>query len=188
MKSNIQEYVIKNIEIMDNISEQINILSDMVMDTPHRGEGNYRGYYKKFSVLEQIFFLSYNWKLKCPIEDKVISKYWSDWTTFFYIQHNNSRNIPAPLLRPQYKCGKYKIDFAIVRKFGKIAIELDGFEYHDRDKKQFNYERDRQNYLVSNGYIILRFTWDDITKRFYDSFYMILKLLENLQKKYYGDK
>ena len=67
-----------------------------------------------------------------------------------------------PLLRPQYKCGKYFIDFAVIRKYCKIAIEVDGFAYHDRDKKQFAYERKRERFIQSEGFIMLRYTNDDL--------------------------
>ena len=69
---------------------------------------------------------------------------------------------PKPRLRPQQKCGKYFIDFAIIRKHTKLAIELDGFAYHERTKEQFNYEKKRERYRTSKGYTIIRLTWQDV--------------------------
>jgi very-short-patch-repair endonuclease len=46
----------------------------------------------------------------------------------------------------------------------KLAIELDGRAWHvDRDR--FQRDRKRQNQLVSAGWTVLRFTWDDIAYR-----------------------
>jgi very-short-patch-repair endonuclease len=65
-----------------------------------------------------------------------------------------------------YKIDDYIIDFVIQTKDKKlnIAIEIDGFTYHDRNEKQFTYERQRQNNLVNKGYKILRYTYTDILK------------------------
>ena len=71
-----------------------------------------------------------------------------------------------PILRPQYKIGKYRVDFAIVQERIKVAIELDGFAWHDRNKIQFRAERERQNYLIGKGWFVLRYTWDQVTKSF----------------------
>jgi very-short-patch-repair endonuclease len=46
----------------------------------------------------------------------------------------------------------------------KLAIELDGRAWHvDRDR--FQHDRIRQNRLVSAGWTVLRFTWEDVTYR-----------------------
>jgi hypothetical protein len=186
MKKSIQDYVINNIHLKELMDEAIGFKTDVIMDTPQRGMGNFRGYYQKFSVLEQIFFLSYQWKINCPIEDFDLSMDWSDWLAFFAIQSKHyQKDSCYPLLRPQYKYNNYKIDFVIIREFCKIAIELDGFAYHDRNKDQFTYERNRQNELVQEGFIVLRYTWQDVTERFDDVFYSIMSVLETKQKEYY---
>ncbi len=60
---------------------------------------------------------------------------------------------------PQYllACGtkQYRIDFAIPSF--KIAIEVDGFIYHS-DRIAFDADKTRQNDIVAEGWIILRFT------------------------------
>jgi len=50
---------------------------------------------------------------------------------------------------------KYRIDIAIPDL--RIAIEVDGFEFH-RDRKTFDQDRTRQNDLVAAGWTVLRFT------------------------------
>ena len=55
-----------------------------------------------------------------------------------------------------------RIDVAFVRE--RIAIEVDGFAYHSaRDRYQG--DRTRQNLLVTGGWTVLRFTWEDVIAR-----------------------
>jgi very-short-patch-repair endonuclease len=46
----------------------------------------------------------------------------------------------------------------------KVAVEIDGLAFHV-DPEHFQRDRSRQNWLVNNGWAILRFTWDDLTRR-----------------------
>ena len=46
----------------------------------------------------------------------------------------------------------------------KLAIEIDGRAWHvDRDR--FQHDRSRQNRLVTAGWTVLRFTWEDVAYR-----------------------
>jgi very-short-patch-repair endonuclease len=62
---------------------------------------------------------------------------------------------------PQYKVGKYRIDFAIPEKM--IAIELDGHEYH-KEKYQRTHDAQRDRWLFGQGWHVLRFTGTEIYK------------------------
>lgn len=55
-----------------------------------------------------------------------------------------------------------EIDFAHVRL--RIAIEVDGRAFHS-DRRSFERDRWRQNALTVGGWLILRFTWEQITER-----------------------
>lgn len=55
----------------------------------------------------------------------------------------------------------YRIDYAIIGKEQRIAIELDGFAFHAA-KEAFNYDRLRQNDLVASGWTIVRYSYDSI--------------------------
>lgn len=46
----------------------------------------------------------------------------------------------------------------------RVAVEIDGLAYHS-DAKRFQYDRTRQNLLVSLGWTVLRFTWRDLQDR-----------------------
>jgi very-short-patch-repair endonuclease len=116
-----------------------------------------------FSELEYVFFIQYILIKKA-----------------FPAKNDYLKNL---ILRPQYKVGKYRIDFAIIKKNIKIAIELDGFAYHDKTKKQFISDRERQNHLVKKGFTVLRYTWDEVTNNCIGIYNDILNLVESVYGK-----
>ena len=60
-----------------------------------------------------------------------------------------------------YPVGPYRVDVAFPQL--TIAIEVDGLAVHS-DADVFQNDRERQNYLVLNGWHVLRFTWRDLTE------------------------
>jgi very-short-patch-repair endonuclease len=46
----------------------------------------------------------------------------------------------------------------------RIAVEIDGRSYHSAPTV-FQNDRTRQNALMAAGWIVLRFTWHDLTRR-----------------------
>ncbi len=65
--------------------------------------------------------------------------------------------LPEPVLQHPVSVGtrRYRIDLAYPD--GKIAIEIDGWEYH-RSRSAFDDDRNRANDLVVAGWHVLRFT------------------------------
>lgn len=63
--------------------------------------------------------------------------------------------------RANYKVGPYSVDVAFVAP--RVAIEIDGWAFHS-DQEAFQKDRARQNYLILQGWQVLRFTWLDITQ------------------------
>jgi superfamily II DNA or RNA helicase/very-short-patch-repair endonuclease len=57
----------------------------------------------------------------------------------------------------------YRIDYAILGNEIKIAVELDGFEFHG-SRQAFSYDRLRQNDLQAAGWTILRFSYDSVRR------------------------
>ncbi|MFH1987408.1 MAG: DUF559 domain-containing protein [Pseudomonadota bacterium] len=51
---------------------------------------------------------------------------------------------------------KYRIDIAF--PVSKVAVEVDGWEWHGKHKDDFTRDRERQNLLTENGWKILRYT------------------------------
>ncbi len=46
----------------------------------------------------------------------------------------------------------------------RLALEIDGLAFHT-DPDSFQRDRSRQNWLVNQGWTVLRFTWDDLMQR-----------------------
>jgi very-short-patch-repair endonuclease len=57
---------------------------------------------------------------------------------------------------------KYRLDIAIPAS--KLAIEVDGWQWHGKHKGDFTRDRERQNLLTLHGWRILRFTAGQIRK------------------------
>lgn len=79
----------------------------------------------------------------------------------------------------QYKINDYIVDFYYELENLKLIIEIDGFKYHDRNQESFQYERERQNYFISNGYTILRYTYLDIRDKFLTIYHEITTIIEH---------
>jgi very-short-patch-repair endonuclease len=54
------------------------------------------------------------------------------------------------------------LDVAFAKQ--RLALEVDGLAFHT-DPERFQRDRTRQNRLVNQGWLVLRFTWDDLTHR-----------------------
>ena len=69
---------------------------------------------------------------------------------------------------PQFKIDKYRIDFKVAFHgknysiYKELLIECDSQEFHERTEMERRYEKERDRYLISKGYIILHFTGREI--------------------------
>ncbi len=85
-------------------------------------------------------------------------------------------------IHPQFKVEKYRVDFLIEQRgigpdseLGPVIVELDGHDFHDKDKRQRSYEKARDRFLVKQGYRVLHFTGSDVVK---DPFKVAFEALE----------
>lgn len=88
-------------------------------------------------------------------------------------------------LMPQRQVGKYFVDFAVsildhfvnelprhpfelLEKINDLvphyAIEIDGFEWHDKTREQAEADKKRERYIQSQGYIVLRFAAREVIR------------------------
>ena len=65
-------------------------------------------------------------------------------------------------LRRQVPIGPYVTDFADPAR--RVVVELDGLETH-ATSQALQADLTRQNFLVLQGWTVLRFTWDDVVSR-----------------------
>lgn len=75
-------------------------------------------------------------------------------------------------LHPEYEVKDFKdgtrfLDFAYLAQGMKVCIEIDGYGPHwrDADRRKFADNLMRQNHLVIDGWLVLRFSYDDIIER-----------------------
>lgn len=68
-------------------------------------------------------------------------------------------HIPLPVC--QFIVGPYRVDFAYPAK--KIAIEADSYGCHS-SKAAWARDLARRNYLTARGWLVLHFTWDQVTR------------------------
>lgn len=74
-------------------------------------------------------------------------------------------------ITPQARVGKYLVDFLVTQvgigpeeKLSPVVVELDGHDFHDKDKHQRSYEKARDRELVRKGFRVLHFTGSDVVK------------------------
>lgn len=71
-------------------------------------------------------------------------------------------------ISPQVKAGKFTVDFVVSQNglmqndCSGIVVELDGHDFHDKDKTQRAYEKARDRFLVKSGYKVLHFTGSEV--------------------------
>lgn len=98
-----------------------------------------------------------------PIEQLYIA-------TLLYMEAIGKTNKSIKIF-PQFKVGKYRADFmlvdTIVNKNGcdevfNIIVELDSYQFHNRNAKQHTYEKKREREMQKAGYSIIRFSGSEV--------------------------
>ena len=62
----------------------------------------------------------------------------------------------------QHEVSGYRLDFALVSEHGSLAIEADGFEFHERTQAQASRDRTRDRHLILFDWTVIRFMGCDI--------------------------
>jgi hypothetical protein len=75
-------------------------------------------------------------------------------------------------LHPEFEVSDFKdgyryLDFAYIRPFFRVALEIDGYGPHWRNlsRWQFSDQWQRQNHLIIDGWRVMRFTYDDVKEK-----------------------
>lgn len=75
-------------------------------------------------------------------------------------------------LHPEYEVRDFKdgwryLDFAFISEGMRVCIEIDGFGSHWRDisRSQFSDNLMRQNHLIIDGWLVIRFSYDDLVEK-----------------------
>ena len=70
--------------------------------------------------------------------------------------------------QPQVEVGPYRVDFVYtynIEGIGvpvKVAVELDGHEFHEKTKAQAKRDKAKDRYLQKQGYYVFRYTGSDV--------------------------
>jgi very-short-patch-repair endonuclease len=74
-------------------------------------------------------------------------------------------------IQPQAQVGMYRVDFLLQQVglapeeiYTPVIVELDGHDFHDKDKRQRSYEKARDRELVRQRFKVLHFTGSDVVK------------------------
>lgn len=65
-------------------------------------------------------------------------------------------------IKKQVNIGKYRVDFLIEHPKFNIIIECDGYQWHEKTQAQTIYEKERDRFLIANGYTVLHFMGKEI--------------------------
>lgn len=104
---------------------------------------------------------------KKDIESKSDSICGNIHVLFPTLQEEIKLNHLSIYLTPQQSVGSYTIDFELMAEgfvgdIIRLAIEIDGHDFHEKTKEQARYDKRRDREIAMNNYIILRFTGSEI--------------------------
>jgi very-short-patch-repair endonuclease len=87
---------------------------------------------------------------------------------------------------PQAKIGRFTVDFLLSTQHPKsgVVVELDGHQFHDKNKHQRSYEKARDRFLVREGYQVLHFTGSDIVRDPYQAAHEVMELMGFIHVEY----
>ncbi|ACT04377.1 hypothetical protein [Paenibacillus sp. JDR-2] len=93
-------------------------------------------------------------------EDLFLKQVW--WPAIGQLDH-----LHAEYEVDDYKDGQRFLDYAYLREPYKICIEIDGYGPHfrDADRRQFADNLMRQNHLILDGWMVIRFSYDDVKSK-----------------------
>ena len=151
------------------------------------------------SVAGDLDFYLEEGKMKSPIEQ------------MFYVAWAYGTQIDNIILCPQHQIGKYYCDFYVdllahfslhdypftetqindlKASLPLIAIELDGHEWHEKSKDQVEKDKQRERFIVSQGYKVFRFSGREVFRRPLDCVVevrnFIRPILKNEKQKVWG--
>lgn len=86
---------------------------------------------------------------------------------------------------PQHPIGKYKVDFLLNcggSSRTELIVELDGHDFHDKDKHQRAYEKSRDRYFAKQGISVMHFTGSEICQDPYKAAFEVLDFFHQVEQ------
>jgi very-short-patch-repair endonuclease len=72
-----------------------------------------------------------------------------------------AHDLPPAVFHPRIL--GYEVDFAYLEE--QVILECDGWAIHGLDRRQFERDRERDSALIAAGWVVLHYTWAQITRR-----------------------
>ncbi|MCP4083202.1 MAG: DUF559 domain-containing protein [Planctomycetaceae bacterium] len=117
------------------------------------------GFYKPVDHAHQRFERLSRW-CESPVESAF-------WSVGYWELSKHGR------LTPQVKVGRYRLDFALEAQTFKLAIEIDGHDYHSsKEQRAADYQRDRS--LQMRGWRVVRFSGSEVVR---DAAHCVLEVI-----------
>lgn len=129
------------------------------------------------SPIEDLFFIAIN--VMC--EAKAIEV----WPEYVMDEHTKELRLGTGLyIYPQHKVDRYRVDFLFKyvtwKREEQVVVELDGHDFHDKDKVQRAYEKRRDRFMVAHGLRVLHFTGSEVVADPYRAAFETLDVLVGL--------
>jgi very-short-patch-repair endonuclease len=128
------------------------------------------------SPIEDIFYIA------CHVW--CINEYIELNPSHIFNKHREIEDGCGIFIEPQKQIGKFRVDFLIsqngigpAENLTPVIVELDGHDFHDKDKHQRSYEKSRDRFFVKEGYKVLHFTGSDVISDPYKASYEALCLV-----------
>jgi very-short-patch-repair endonuclease len=138
----------------DKHTESITVLSDIL------------SFYQKCeSPIERILFWSFYKLLKLwPSNDGEVC----DFLYMDELNNTETGSLDCVGFYVQYNESPYRIDFVIqswdirTKQILSFAVEVDGHDFHERTKEQTRRDKQRDRFLTSKNYMVLRFAGSEV--------------------------
>lgn len=136
--------------LIENEAKKLEDASEIfnISDTVLCFEDSYNAIGIKFTPIEKIMYA-----ILTRVKDKISGDYSQQAEIGFNFQK---------------QIGKYTVDFLVFSNISdtEIIIECDGHDFHEKTKEQAKHDKERDRWLTSKGYKILRYTGSEIYNDF----------------------
>lgn len=122
---------------------------------------------------QRMFGYCYNEISKSPIEQLfwvAVNAMAASLHIPIYEGYSERTRSPGVVVLPQFPIDQYRVDFLVaatnpVHADSKsVVVELDGHDFHDKDKRQRSYEKARDRHIQVAGYMVMHYTGSDIVR------------------------
>lgn len=73
------------------------------------------------------------------------------------------RSVAKDWLQCQVPIGPYRVDFMLTGlEKDQLVVEVDGHEFHEKTKAQAQHDKERDRFLISQGFQVARFTGSEV--------------------------